>query len=86
MPNGSTQPQPQQQQQQQPQQEAANGPINSRWVERAVLSDAKGTVRAVEFAPHHFGLKLVRLSIFLNFLSSHNTSLGFRQQYPPTMY
>jgi len=32
---------------------------SSRWVERAVLSDAKGTVRSVEFAPHHFGLKLV---------------------------
>lgn len=32
----------------------------SRWVERAMLVDAKGTVRAVEFAPHHFGLKLVR--------------------------
>lgn len=31
----------------------------SRWVERAVLTDARGTVRAVEFAPHHFGLKLV---------------------------
>ena len=33
----------------------------SRWVQRASLVDAKGTVRAVEFAPHHFGLKLVRL-------------------------
>lgn len=32
----------------------------SRWVERAVLVDARGTVRAVEFAPHYFGLKLVR--------------------------
>lgn len=32
---------------------------SSRWVERAVLLDARGTVRAVEFAPHHFGLKLV---------------------------
>lgn len=32
----------------------------SRWVERAMLVDAKGTVRGVEFAPHHFGLKLVR--------------------------
>ncbi len=32
---------------------------SSRWVECAVLSDAKGTVRSVEFAPHHFGLKLV---------------------------
>ena len=31
----------------------------SRWIERAVLVDAKGTVRSVEFAPRHFGLKLV---------------------------
>jgi nucleoporin SEH1 len=38
---------------------AANGP-GTRWVERAVLVDAKGTVRAVEFAPHQLGLKLVR--------------------------
>lgn len=37
-----------------------SGPISSRWIERATLTDAKGTVRAVEFAPHHFGLKLVR--------------------------
>ena len=37
-----------------------SGSVSSRWVERAVLSDAKGTIRAVEFAPHHFGLKLVR--------------------------
>jgi nucleoporin SEH1 len=34
---------------------------SSRWVERAILSDAKGTVRSVEFCPHYFGLKLVRL-------------------------
>lgn len=32
----------------------------SRWIERAVLHEARGTVRAVEFAPHHFGLKLAR--------------------------
>ncbi|PPQ88570.1 hypothetical protein CVT25_009949 [Psilocybe cyanescens] len=38
-------------------------PMNSRWTERAVLSDAKGTVRAVEFVPHHFGLKLVSASL-----------------------
>jgi nucleoporin SEH1 len=31
----------------------------SRWIERAVLVDPKGTVRSVEFAPHHFGLKIV---------------------------
>ncbi|KAG5653850.1 hypothetical protein H0H81_009929 [Sphagnurus paluster] len=35
---------------------------NSRWVERAVLTDARGTVRAVEFAPHHFGLKLATIA------------------------
>src|SRR6266478_1716660 len=39
----------------------ASGP-GTRWVERAVLADAKGSVRAVEFAPHQFGLKLVRAS------------------------
>lgn len=33
-----------------------------RWSERAVLADAKGTIRAVEFAPHHFGLKLATIS------------------------
>ncbi|KAG6907680.1 hypothetical protein DXG01_007783 [Tephrocybe rancida] len=33
-------------------------PSTSRWAERTVLTDARGTVRAVEFAPHHFGLKL----------------------------
>ncbi|KAG1859190.1 WD40-repeat-containing domain protein [Suillus tomentosus] len=32
------------------------------WVERAVLVDARGTIRAVEFAPHHFGLKLATVS------------------------
>jgi len=39
----------------------ASGP-GTRWVERAVLADAKGSVRALEFAPHQFGLKLVRAS------------------------
>jgi nucleoporin SEH1 len=41
----------------------------SRWVERAILSDAKGTVRSVEFCPHYFGLKLVRFFIQYNFHS-----------------
>ncbi|KAG1796554.1 WD40-repeat-containing domain protein [Suillus variegatus] len=35
---------------------------SSRWVERDVLVDARGTVRAVEFAPHHLGLKLATVS------------------------
>jgi nucleoporin SEH1 len=39
---------------------ASGSSTASRWVERAVLVDAKGTVRAVEFAPHQFGLKMVR--------------------------
>ncbi|KAL5514312.1 hypothetical protein ACEPAG_2400 [Sanghuangporus baumii] len=34
----------------------------SKWVERAVLLEAKGSVRSVEFAPHHFGLKLAAVS------------------------
>jgi hypothetical protein len=37
-----------------------NNPSTSRWLEMALLTEARGTVRAVEFAPHHFGLKLVR--------------------------
>ena len=40
---------------------ASGSSAASRWVERAVLVDAKGTVRAVEFAPHQFGLKMVRI-------------------------
>ena len=43
---------------------AVNGstlqPTQSRWVERAMLPDAKSSVRAAEFAPHQIGLKLVR--------------------------
>ncbi|KIL60918.1 hypothetical protein M378DRAFT_193550 [Amanita muscaria Koide BX008] len=34
----------------------------SRWVERAMLPDAKASVRAVEFAPHRVGLKLATIS------------------------
>lgn len=32
-----------------------------RWFNRATLTEARGSVRSVEFAPQHFGLKLVRL-------------------------
>jgi len=39
---------------------AQNITPSSRWVERAMNTDAKGSVRAVEFAPHQLGLKLVR--------------------------
>ncbi|KAI0687085.1 WD40 repeat-like protein [Earliella scabrosa] len=45
-----------------PQLNGAGPSSSSRWVERAMLVDAKGTVRAVEFAPHHFGLKLATIS------------------------
>jgi hypothetical protein len=31
----------------------------SRWLERNVMAESKGTVRDVAFAPHYFGLKLV---------------------------
>ncbi|KAJ3492262.1 hypothetical protein NLI96_g113 [Meripilus lineatus] len=42
---------------------ASGGPsTSSRWTERAILPEAKGTVRSVEFAPQHFGLKLATIS------------------------
>ncbi|KAI0776488.1 WD40 repeat-like protein [Irpex lacteus] len=41
---------------------ASGSSSSSRWVERAVLVDAKSTVRAVEFAPPCFGLKLATIS------------------------
>ncbi|KAF5329175.1 hypothetical protein D9611_013183 [Ephemerocybe angulata] len=41
---------------------AGSGPSTTRWVERAVLPDARGTIRCVEFAPHHFGLKLATIA------------------------
>ncbi|THH20384.1 hypothetical protein EW146_g996 [Bondarzewia mesenterica] len=34
----------------------------SRWVERAVITDSKGSIRGVEFAPHDFGLKIAAIS------------------------
>jgi len=40
---------------------AASGP-GTRWVNRAMLADSKGTVRDVEFAPHQFGLKLATIA------------------------
>jgi nucleoporin SEH1 len=43
---------------------SSTGPSSSRWTERAVLADARGTVRAVEFAPHQLGLKLVSVTGF----------------------
>lgn len=61
----------------------ASSVLSSRWAERAVLLDARGTVRAVEFAPHHFGLKFVRPT----HMSTHNareTNHNNRHLYPPT--
>ncbi len=48
------------------------GPSSSRWVEKGILHEARGTVRAVEFAPHHFGLKLVSLLLFVPLLEDDN--------------
>ncbi|KAF9239328.1 WD40-repeat-containing domain protein [Melanogaster broomeanus] len=45
-----------------PSQQVSGSGSTSRWVERAVLVDARGTMRAVEFAPHYFGLKLATIS------------------------
>jgi nucleoporin SEH1 len=32
----------------------------TKWIERNLMTESKGTVRDVAFAPHYFGLKLVR--------------------------
>lgn len=45
----------------------AEGNTGSKWQERAVLTDSRTTgasVRAVEFCPRQFGLKLVRFSLW----------------------
>ncbi|KAF9446449.1 nuclear pore protein seh1, partial [Macrolepiota fuliginosa MF-IS2] len=34
----------------------------SRWIERNVMAESKGTVRDIEFAPHYFGLKLATIA------------------------
>ncbi|KZS97211.1 WD40 repeat-like protein [Sistotremastrum niveocremeum HHB9708] len=39
-----------------------SGSGTARWIERALLTEAKGSVRAVEFAPSHFGLRLATLA------------------------
>lgn len=36
---------------------------SARWIERAALTEAKGSVRDAAFAPAHFGLKLVSSSM-----------------------
>lgn len=35
---------------------------SERWVERALLTEAKGSVRSVAWTPKSFGLKFVRVS------------------------
>ncbi|KDQ08765.1 hypothetical protein BOTBODRAFT_37624 [Botryobasidium botryosum FD-172 SS1] len=42
--------------------EPKSGPDNTRWEEKATLTEANGSVRAVEFAPVDFGLKLASIS------------------------
>jgi len=49
----------------------AGSPQSPRWVERAVLTEAKGSVRDVAFAPAHFGLKLVSETCITTLLSLH---------------
>ena len=62
----------------QPQVNGASGaPSGSRWVERAVITEAKGSVRAVEFAPHHFGLKLARTSSLMGLTLVTYTTSGY---------
>jgi nucleoporin SEH1 len=52
--------------------ERASGSLQSpRWVERAVLTEAKGSVRDVAFAPAHFGLKLVSSTLVIALLPAH---------------
>jgi hypothetical protein len=68
---------------------AQASPSNSRWVERAVLTDARGTIRSVEFAPHHFGLKLVSLLSPKKMCSTPKVNFActrqLRQRYPLTI-
>ena len=52
---------------------APSSASDSRWVERAVNTDAKGSVRGVEFAPHHFSLKLVRRTAYRSCLQASLT-------------
>jgi nucleoporin SEH1 len=39
----------------------SNARGSERWVERALLTEAKGSVRSVEWAPKGFGMKVVSL-------------------------
>lgn len=45
---------------------SGGGSAAPRWIERAVLTEAKGGVRDVCFAPTYFGLKLVSGSSFVH--------------------
>ncbi|KAG8942432.1 hypothetical protein FRC03_003218, partial [Tulasnella sp. 419] len=52
---------------------------SSRWACRALLTDARGSVRSVEFGPPHFGLKLASISTDMHLrvyecLQIHNLS------------
>ncbi|KAL0951965.1 hypothetical protein HGRIS_008616 [Hohenbuehelia grisea] len=41
---------------------SGSGLSTSRWIECTSLLESRGTVRSVEFAPHHFGLKIATIS------------------------
>jgi hypothetical protein len=45
-----------------------------RWAERALLNEARGSVRGVEFGPNAFGLKLVSLNLFFKLDSVYLTT------------
>src|SRR5882724_6373515 len=45
---------------------------SERWVERALLTEAKGSVRSVEWAPKGFGMKMVRV------LATRSNGCGIR--------
>ena len=49
-----------------------------RWVERALLNEARGSVRGVEFGPNAFGLKLASISTdaYLRIYTSSSPSLN----------
>lgn len=61
-----------------------SGSGTARWIERALLTEAKGSVRAVEFAPSHFGLRLVSRHLsytapYLGIIKATTGYIGHRQ-------
>jgi nucleoporin SEH1 len=58
---------------------AQHQPI-TRWIERNVMAESKGTVRDVAFAPHYFGLKLVCFYLVLSVMMIRVNRWCNRQQ------